>query len=51
MNFTGKSPNTNMTPQMIRTGFNYKFVTRLTIKGAKKLPSWLVPSISPHPVD
>lgn len=51
MNLIGKRPITSITQQMITIGLSLAFVTALTMKGVKKLPVWLIPSMTPHPVD
>ena len=51
MNLIGNKPKTNMTQQIITIGLSFAFVTKPTIKGVKKLPIWLIPSMTPHPVD
>lgn len=42
---------TSITQQIITIGLSLALVTALTINGVRKLPVWLIPSITPHPVD
>lgn len=51
MNLMGNKPMTSITQQIITIGLSLALVTALTINGVRKLPVWLMPSITPHPVD